>query len=189
MFNLIKSFDTVLCRINGVYEFSEHPDCILRLQHGKASHPIEFNGTKIAKGISILHIHLWNERMPPVNQEGPDLLWARRFFRLFVFSLQEAASYLSKLKPSPEFEAVGGTTSILFNKDNPASEYLLNRLGFSLIIWKSRLGHFGEFWENAYAWSLLWTYNPQSLKSKRFKRMQRVEFWMSWEKFQTLYRK
>jgi len=42
-----------------------------------------------------------------------------------------------------------------------------------------RLGRFGQFWENLYAWALMWAFNAPSLHRKQLLRLQRTEVWMS----------
>ncbi|MBC8450307.1 MAG: hypothetical protein H8D78_21445 [Chloroflexi bacterium] len=36
-----------------------------------------------------------------------------------------------------------------------------------------------DFWENLYTWWLIWTFNPASLRRKRFWRLQRRQLWLS----------
>lgn len=59
----------------------------------------------------------------------------------------------------------------------------LHRFGFEVFAHQSRLGSFGRFWENLYSWLLLWTYNPNSLRTYSFSQLRRMEFWASRQDF------
>ena len=56
------------------------------------------------------------------------------------------------------------------------------QLGFDVLnlnLQAGRCDRFRYFWENMYSWALMWTFNPGSLRGKRFLRLQRYEFWIS----------
>ena len=60
---------------------------------------------------------------------------------------------------------------------------MIQHLGFTVLPCHRPLGAFGEFWENLFSWWLMWAYNPPSLKSRRFWRLQRTEIWMTTAEF------
>ena len=53
--------------------------------------------------------------------------------------------------------------------------------------YRSPLGRFGEFWENFYAWWLMWAFNAASLRHRRLLHMRRAELWMSAVEFMSRY--
>jgi hypothetical protein len=178
---LIRLLDAWLCRIYGVFEFYDAPDCILRLQVVRVKRTIRLPDLELQTGKPVLLLHLWNEKMQRFPSTGPDLAWAKVMERAFIESLKKAARYLSQDPRLVEVQAIGGVT-ILF-PSQPGDGSLMKRLGFTLLPYSSPLGRFGEFWENFYSWLLIWTYNPASLPSHRLMRLRRTEFWISKEEF------
>ena len=63
--------------------------------------------------------------------------------------------------------------------DGSGAEKLFTRLGFSEFPYQSRLGRFGEFWENFYTWALMWAFNEVSLRQRHLVALRRTEIWMS----------
>ena len=176
----ISHLDLLLRRIYGVHEFTQDENCILRVALGKSKEEITLSdGTKIGKGEVVGELHFWNERIPPMDEEGPSLEWALKFHRLLMASLKKLAIYLEN---EPQFESVrafrGETT---FSKESLEGRALFERLGFDLVRMDrtGKLKRFGEFWENFYAWGLIWTFNPGSLRRKDFFRLERAQLWIS----------
>ena len=52
---LLKRFDRLLCRLYGIYIFSDDPDGVIRLQRGKAPHPLSLSGQTIQPGEPVLN--------------------------------------------------------------------------------------------------------------------------------------
>jgi hypothetical protein len=81
----------------GIIEYSSDPDCVFRIEFRQLKHAITLSdGTALLPGEEIVQLHLWTERLPPYDGAGATFDWARRFNRLFISSLQELASYLSR---------------------------------------------------------------------------------------------
>lgn len=175
---VIRRFDTFLSARYGVFEFCQTEDCLLRLSIGKARHPLQLPGAAVPPGAPVLFLHLWNTRIPPIPPGGPDFNWAIRIQRKFIRSLGYAASYLESNLETKSIQAVGGSTSLLSVPDRSGGIRLVERLGFTVLPYRSPLGRFGEFWDNFYAWWLIWAYNPVSLRRRKLIRLRRVELWM-----------
>jgi hypothetical protein len=78
--------------------------------------------------------------------------------------------------------ALVGRPALLEKDDSPVLGSLAARLGFeavNLTAEAGRWGRFAHFWENIFSWALMWTFNPGSLRGKRFLRLQRYRLWMS----------
>jgi hypothetical protein len=176
MRQVIRGFDAFLANAVGVFEFTQDPACILRLQRTTLRYPLVLRDTEVAPGVPVLMLHLWNERVPPLPAEGPDLAWARRTSRSLLHSLHLVQAHMANQLPHAGLRAVGGIT-VLGLASGTAD--ILAYLGFVPCPCSNPLGHFGEWWENAYAWSLMWAYNPASLRGKRLSRLRRAEYWMS----------
>lgn len=179
---LLRAFDRWLARTQGVFEFSQDPDCILRLQLSQARRPRTVAGIALQPGDRVLMIHLWNERLREVPETGADLAWARAMHFQFLHSLRLAARYIEGAPALADLRAIGAET-ILSGALGRGGGHILQSLGFTPLPHHCRLATFGLFWENFYSWLLLWAYNPASLGRKSFWRLQRLDFWMPADAF------
>lgn len=178
MRRLLHAFDALVRHAAGVLEFSQHPACILRLQHATLSHDLVLPDLRLPAGAPVILFHLWNERIP----SGPmDLRWARDVSHRLVRSFQMVRPYLETEARHPRPQAVGGIT--VLGPASGGSSDVLARLGFHPIPYRTPWGRFGEAWENAYTWALTWAYNPGSLRGKQLRRWRRTEYWMSTAEF------
>ncbi|MFQ5812880.1 MAG: hypothetical protein ACE5I2_06790 [Anaerolineae bacterium] len=181
---VISRFDVLLRRVYHVREFTLDESCILRIALARSPGEITLSdGTRIGKGEVVGELHLWNEHIPPMDEEGPSLEWALKSRRLLRASLKKLATYL---EDEPQFESVRafrGETA--FPKEGLEGRALFERLGFDLVRKdrRGRLKRFGEFWENFYTWGLIWTFNPGSLRRKKLFRMERAQVWISRQAF------
>jgi hypothetical protein len=126
----------------------------------------------------VLELHLWNEHIPALPPAGPDLAWASRTRRLFINSLYTVGQLVKIDSRLASVQAVGGVSVLLSDGDRSSGERMIHRLGFEILPYHTRLGRFGEFWENFYSWWLMWAFNPVSLNHRQLLRLERVEFWM-----------
>ena len=184
---LIRRFDAFLARQYGLFNFSDEPDCVLRLQITTASHQLSFPDLVVQTGEPVLLLHLWNEHVPPISPEGVDLRWVINMQRSFNKSLEMAGKYMQSEHRAADIRAVGGITVLLFAGSRSSGERFMERLGFTVMPYTHPLGWFGEFWENFFSWWLMWAYNPASLRTRRLFGQHRAEFWMPAEKFLACY--
>jgi len=177
---LIRGFDRLIRRANGVFEFSAREDCLLRLQWGAAPHDLHLSdGVEVRAGDPALITHLWNEHVPPMGPEGPDLAWAASMGRLLLASYRAAARWVADQPRMAGVRAVGGVTVLIAPAGHRGSLRLVQRLGFEVLPYRHPLGRLGEFWENLYTWGLMWAYNAASLRNKRLLHLRRTEIWIS----------
>ncbi len=174
----IKRFDAFLGRRLGIFSFSPHPGCLLRLQIARAPHSVNLGGDLLPAGAPVLLLHLANEHLPPIPRAGPDPAWAIRAKRLFLSSLRDAARYVCTDPRLADLPAVGMITAIFPPDPKSGGARFIRRLGFTIAPYHCRLGRFGEFWENFYAYWLIWTYNPAGLRLRKMAAMRRSEAWM-----------
>jgi hypothetical protein len=180
MRRVIRGFDAFLAKALGVFEFTQDPRCILRLQRAKLNHRLTLKGAGLAPGVPVLMLHLWNDRVPPLPAGGVNLAWARQISRSMTDSLHLAHACVLQELPQTHPLAIGAIT--VFGHASGTAD-ILAHLGFLPHPYRSPLGRFGEWWENAYTWALMWTYNPASLRGKRLSRLRRTEYWMSTSDF------
>lgn len=173
--------DALLRWCYGVYEFCDDPKCLIRLRNISISHPLHLPDTTIPPGSPGLELHLWNEHIPPLPPQGPNMAWANQFRRMLIHSLRALARHIQNHPELADVRAVGGVTA-LFSPESPSGGVrLMHRLGFSIFPYHHPLGNFGEFWENFYAWMLIWSFNRPSLQGRRLLQLRRSEIWMSKE--------
>lgn len=179
---LVRGLDLLLCRHGRVQEFTQDDECILRISLTTDETDVQLSdGTKVRAGDRICELHLWNEHIPSMPVDGPDLRWAVRFHRLAVKSLRSLAAYM-ETDGLQDIVALGGQMAFLEKDDSPVLASVASQLGFDVVnltAQAGRWGRFTHFWENVFSWALMWTYNPGSLRGKRFLRLQRYRLWMS----------
>jgi hypothetical protein len=179
----IRGVDVLLQHTKHIQAFTDDEKCILRISIGESRQEVTLSdGTRVHKGDPIGEIHLWNERIPQIPPEGPDLSWALAFQRQGVYSFRLLATYIEK---SPEFDnicAFTGEISFGGAYDPAHSVVLARRWGFDVLNQdgSNRLfTHFGDFWENLYAMFLIWVFNPGSVENGKLWKMRRDQLWMS----------
>ncbi len=179
----IRRFDGWLSRVERVEPFTDDPLVILRLQTGRPGWQIPLPDGPLPPEADVLFIHLWNERIPPIPAEGPDLAWARHLQRFLIHSFKAVARHLLEDSGLDGMRAVGGVVAQVRLGESDGGRAFLERLGFSLFPYHRPAGAFGEFWENFFSWWLMWTYNPPSARIHPMLGIRRSEFWMSRDKF------
>jgi hypothetical protein len=92
----IFALDKWLRRCQGVVEYSVHPQCVFRMQVGRAHRQLFLrDGTHLRRGQRIAHLHLWNEHIPPVPATGTTIRWARQMQQGMAVALRELAKHLA----------------------------------------------------------------------------------------------
>ena len=179
---MVLGLERLLRRQGRVQEFTRDEECILRIAFTASKHDVELSdGTKVRAGDRICELHLWNEHIPPMPLEGPDLRWGVRFYRLAVKSLRSLAAYITA-EELEDIVALGGQMAFLEKDDSPVLASVAVQLGFDIVNLTAQGGRwrrFTHFWENMFSWALMWAFNPASLRGKRFLRLQRYRLWMS----------
>ncbi len=177
---MLRSFDRGICALRGVFAYDPDPECILRIQVEKSTHFVDLPGGALHKGDPIIHLHLWNEHMPPMPLSGQDLAWANRTWRQFSASLERLARAVECSPRLAKARALGGAQSLFTLQGGPSSgARLMRRVGFTVVPYYKPWGDFGEWIENTYSWWLMWAYNPGSMRSRDYRGVERTEIWMS----------
>ncbi len=196
MKNLLKlaiyGIDYVLRKAYGIKPFVEDPDCILRLSFWRASKAIKITeNLEIKKGELVGELHLWNEHIPTIPPEGPDLKWGYEAAKKLHYSLGLLAQAIEDGLPlTNEVRILGGEITLPKDKARQI-EMIFEHLGLILNsekpsgAWK----RFVHFWQNLYSMALIWAYNPVSLRRKSLLKMHRYRVWMSKEELLRRYGK
>ncbi len=179
MRSIIRLLDRFLRRVQGVFEYWDDPDCMFRASFGQAPHTISLPDGEVPDGAKVLLLHFWNEHMPHIPPEGPNINLAMRGARMLKASFRALAREVQRNPALADARAVGGAGVLIYPDAGPGAEKLLRRLGFSIFPYRHPLGSFGEFWENLFTWGLIWTFNEVSLRQRHLLRLERSELWMS----------
>ena len=92
---VVFAFDSRLRRRNGVFDYIDSPDCILRVKLERAGRRIVLpDGVRLDPADRIIELHFRNEYFPPMGVEGATVAWALRAARLMDLSLKELCEYV-----------------------------------------------------------------------------------------------
>lgn len=177
----IRAIDHILRIVKGVHEFTDDELCLLRIGKAKSDrHIILSDGTEILDGEAIGELHLWNEHVPPMPEDGTYLIWAKRFYSGLLRSTRLLARYTASQPEWAHIRAWRGESS--FMPKGIHAEQLFARAGFDIVQQDSALRiaqRFVDFWDNLYWWMLAWTFNPASLERKKLPELERWQIWIS----------
>jgi hypothetical protein len=187
-------FDAFLRWVYRVEEFSKDSRCLFRISLKKSKKDLILpDGTDVRKGDPVVELHYWNEHMPPIPQDGPDMEWGIKAYKNLLFTLFELDSFMAGNPKFRDVKALTGETTLMLQK---AGDGLLKRLGFEVIQESQPLGvgflrgirYFKGLLSNCYWWALVWAFNPSSLKRKRFGELVRCSVWISRRRIKELIR-
>ncbi len=184
---LVIAIDRRMRRRLGIWEFSDDPDCILRVGvvRSRWNLPVS-DGTVIQKGERIGMIHAWNERIPPIPPGGADLGWARELRRRLIRSLQLLAQ---ATRQDPRLQSIRGFGGPVVLHFSPAILRLLERLGIETcelppLTFRDRI----EAWFNRiWTWLMRRAFNPVSVEDRGLEKLSRRFYWISREKLLQMY--
>ena len=126
------ALDAVLRHRNQVIEFSTNPACVFRLNISRAEQPFRLaDQTQVRHGDRIVHLHLWNEQIPPVPPVGPTLCWAGTLRRGLALSFHELAQYVCAHRDLDDIAAIGANLAQGTRKQRDQLTAIMRRFGFA----------------------------------------------------------
>jgi hypothetical protein len=145
------AIDAALRRWYSVVEFTSDPTCILRIRVGRLERPLVLaDGTCGRAGERFVDLHLWNEHIPAMPEEGASIAWARQMNLSFQHSLQQLVRHLATRPDLADIAVVRCTLMFAGPERDAQMARLLGRYGFELVPGASALTlseharHFGE---------------------------------------------
>ena len=88
----------------GIKEFTAEPDCIFRISREAARRSLMLaDGATIQPGDPVLQVHLWNEHLPLMAEEGRTAAWANLFKHRMILSFELLADYVER---EPRFDDI-----------------------------------------------------------------------------------
>ncbi|HZD91909.1 MAG TPA: hypothetical protein VE224_17550 [Pseudolabrys sp.] len=164
--NAVYGLDRWLQRRQGVFEYSEDPACIFRIQRSQAEERVTLSGgVHIEPGDPVLNLHMWNEHIPLMGQEGASVAWARTTSRSIRKSLAQLTDYLNA---NPEFRDIAalrgdmrlGTPEQSAQLSRLAAHYGFEAAGEPVTAGDSRAGGLHHIGENILIFMLVLATNP-----------------------------
>ena len=187
---LIRGIDACLRRGIGIVEFEHGEDALLRIGVSRAEREMQLrDGTRLQPGDPLLELHLWNEHLLTLPSGGPTLRWAASTRRQVKRSLCRLAAHLQTAPDLREVKALHIKPAFAGRSRARNLNWIVVEHGFETAAnCGKRPLAFGAYrWlDSLWLWLLTWTFNPRSLRGRRFRRT-RQEFWMSRAKFIALY--
>jgi len=169
---LILTVDGWLRRHLGVFEYSERHDCFLRAQVALLrSRVVLSDGTVGDLGERVIHLHFWNEHVPPIPSQGPSLAWARRFNRCFIQSLRDLARFLADNPQFADIAIIRANMSIGSKAQSDRLRRITARHGFEVIadgLERSYSEYARWFGEDILYWLLTIACNPSAARLSKF---------------------
>jgi len=105
----VRGLDTLLRRVYGIREFSREEWNLFRLAVRRSLKDcILSDGVTIHRGDPIGELHFWNEHIPSIPAQGPDLGWALAVQRQLVRSLRALADHVESTPDLQAIQALGG---------------------------------------------------------------------------------
>lgn len=164
----------------GIWEFSDDPECILRLGLAAARAEVELaDGTVIHPGETVGVIHFWNERFPQIPPTGPDLAWARKLKQALIRSFRLLARHAVETSTLADIHAFGGALPLVYT---PASVRLLRRLGlevFDPALPRGLAERARDLVARVWTWLLRRAFSPASVRGLRLSDLHCRPVWLS----------
>jgi hypothetical protein len=172
--------DALLRSYYGIHEFTDDPNCILRVGLSQARAPVLLcDGTQIRGGELVGTLHFWNEHLPRYTSNGPNLGWACEMRDRAVYSLCAFSDYIESEADWQEVQAIRTETALPARLGASQIERVFRRYGFERVPtdWSflARLHGLGECFV---LWGLTRAFNPAALPRQPFLR-DRHELWIS----------
>jgi hypothetical protein len=178
----LSAFDDWQRQRQAVFEYSQNPACIFRLDITRAPRDLTLrDGTAIHAGDRMARLHFWNEQIPAIPADGATIAWARRMKHAIGGSLHELARYLETRTDFDDVAAICGYVPSGTKSQSGQVARIMGYYGFETIpeteplAVGERLHRFGE---NILISMIVLAHNAAALRSNTLARV-RVPIFMS----------
>jgi ceramide glucosyltransferase len=180
---MIRGVDGLFQKAMRIQAFSDDELCLLRISVDKSHESLILSdGTRVHRRDPIGKIYLWNEHIPQIPPEGPNLAWARAFQRQAAYSFRLLAAHVRDNPDFDDVQAFTGEISFGAPYDPAHATMLARRWGFDVLRQDGARGlltRIGDYWEGLYALSLILAFNPGSVEPGKAWKMRRDQLWIS----------
>jgi hypothetical protein len=134
------------------------------------------HGTLVRSGDAIVELHLWNEQLPLISPDGPNMAWGALVHKQIRRSLTLLAIHLVA---NPDVVAVHAEAALGCRMGQQQRVRFAGRYGFEIVDGKLRLhSRVRHFCDDFLCRGLARTFNPYGLKDEPIHR-NRYAIWMS----------
>lgn len=173
--------DALIRSCYGIYEFTDDPECVLRVGVGQARVAVTLtDGTRVKPGEPVGTLHFWNEHLPHYPPEGPNLRWACAIRDQMWRSLRSLAEYVECEPSWRNIRALRGEYALSSRLGTPQVQRVGGRYGFEWVrpADLSLLRRLHAVGEGVILWSLTRAFHPAALTRQPFMR-DHHELWIS----------
>src|SRR5262245_25510162 len=160
--HIIRGFDSLLCRYYGIHQFTDDPDCIVRIALVRAGHDVMLaDGTFIRSDDPVIDLHWWNERLPRIPEQGPDAAWAAAMRRGVLHSLRALARHMAVDSQLDAVRALRADIVVGSRAGRAQVVRVARRFGFVLVERPTPHGLAGQLrlaGDSLLVWGLIWAY-------------------------------
>lgn len=128
---IVFRLDSALRRRQSIIEYTRDATCILRIKLYRIEADIVLaDGSAARAGARIVDLHLWNEQIPPMAEQGASIAWARQMDLCFRHSLRELARYLAARPDLDDVALIRCTMAFGGPERNRQTVRMIGRYGF-----------------------------------------------------------
>jgi len=179
--DLVRALDEWMRRRQSIIEFTDDPNCILRISLEAADRALILaDGAAVRLGDPIIEIHFWNERLPQASS-AVGLGWGGRFGRRLRRSFDDLAVLIERDPRYLDVVAIRGRLAFAGVRNDADCQRFGAWFGFEVaeetrgVTLRHRLHDIAEdFWLLA----LTYTFNPGALPGRSLVR-RRDDMWIS----------
>ena len=172
--------DRWLRQQQGVYEYSDDPLCMFRVQRGHADCDLRLSdGTVVRTGDPVLNLHFWNEHVPAIGPNGISIDWAREATHRVELSMYGLARHLKWTRALDDIVALRGDMRLGTAEQDAQLARLAARYGFEPAVLEDEqlgLGALKRFAENVFICMLVLASNPMALRAPVLRRSHKLVY-------------
>lgn len=145
--SVIRWADASISRADGIVDFTDDPDCILRIAVRRTDAPLRLSHDVIPAGATFLDLHFHNDHL--LRDDAHGLKWGARFRNRLVVSLAELAEALEREPRLADVRAVRGRLASPLGRRHAELARFAARFGFEPVPddhrhWTDTLHDLGE---------------------------------------------
>ncbi len=177
----MRGIDAFLRRQLGILEFTEDPECLIRISQSRAPRLLVLpSGDEIRPGGAVLQIHLWNEHLAIIPQTGSTAAWGNLFKRRMRHSLALLGQHIEQEPHYRDIVAITASPTFPDRLGPLTLTRVCEYFGWEIVAPEQKK-HFHSLhaWlDSLLVWGLIWAFNPTALRG-RGTSYSRIEVWMS----------
>ncbi len=170
--------DRVLRKWQGIYEFCQFDDCLLRVAITPARKRVELpDGSVVCPGDELIEIHWWNEHVARLVADRPALSRAKLLPSLVQHSFEQLAKYVATAPEAQKARFIHGNAVLPMHGGKNEFAALVQHFGFWVVHPAAgRLEQVHDFFEEYLVRALLWAFHRRKAR-RRGRTLRRVDLW------------